>query len=124
MRRSCAQAVPQIASSGNSPAALAAPRLGMTIDEVKAVWGEPTEAVQEEPVEGGPHRNLVVRYRPIVAIRSPTPCGGHQALGRRCAWQGFVTRQPNGGVHRTGSASSAPNSSTQFGQTKGKAQED
>ena len=35
-----------------SPAAPAAPRVGMTTDEVRAIWGEPTEIIQEEPGEG------------------------------------------------------------------------
>ncbi len=34
------------------PAAPAAPRVGMTNDEVRAIWGEPTEIIQEEPGEG------------------------------------------------------------------------
>jgi hypothetical protein len=28
------------------------PRVGMTIDEVKALWGEPEEIIQDEPVDG------------------------------------------------------------------------
>ena len=35
-----------------SPAAPAEPRVGMTTDEVRAIWGEPTETVQEEPGNG------------------------------------------------------------------------
>lgn len=35
-----------------SPAAPAEPRLGMTTDEVRVIWGEPTEVVQEEPGNG------------------------------------------------------------------------
>ena len=35
-----------------SPAAPAEPRVGMTSDEVRAIWGEPTEIIQEEPGEG------------------------------------------------------------------------
>ena len=35
-----------------SPTASAAPRAGMTGDEVRAIWGEPTEIIQEEPGEG------------------------------------------------------------------------
>ena len=35
-----------------SPASPAEPRLGMTTEEVKAIWGEPTDTVQEEPREG------------------------------------------------------------------------
>ena len=36
-----------------SPASPAEPRLGMTTEEVKAIWGEPTDTVQEEPRKGG-----------------------------------------------------------------------
>ena len=36
-----------------SPAAPAEPRVGMTSDEVRAIWGEPTDTVQEEPGDGG-----------------------------------------------------------------------
>ena len=35
-----------------SPAAPAEPRIGMTSDEVRAIWGEPTDTIQEEPGEG------------------------------------------------------------------------
>jgi hypothetical protein len=35
-----------------SPAAPAEPRIGMLSDEVRAIWGEPTEIIQEEPGEG------------------------------------------------------------------------
>ena len=36
-----------------SPAAPAEPRVGMTSDEVRAIWGEPISIVQEEPGDGG-----------------------------------------------------------------------
>jgi hypothetical protein len=36
-----------------SPAVPAEPRLGMTTEEVRAIWGEPTDTVQEEPGKGG-----------------------------------------------------------------------
>jgi hypothetical protein len=36
-----------------SPAAPAEPRVGMTTEEVRAIWGEPTSTVQEEPGDGG-----------------------------------------------------------------------
>jgi hypothetical protein len=36
-----------------SPAGPAEPRVGMTADEVRAIWGEPTEIIQEEPGDGG-----------------------------------------------------------------------
>jgi len=35
-----------------SPAVPAEPRIGMTTDEVRAIWGEPTDTVQEEPGDG------------------------------------------------------------------------
>ena len=35
-----------------SPAVPIEPRVGMTTEEVKAIWGEPTEAIQEEPGDG------------------------------------------------------------------------
>ena len=35
-----------------SPVPPAEPGVGMTTDEVKAIWGEPTETVQEEPGNG------------------------------------------------------------------------
>ncbi len=31
------------------PAAPAEPQIGMTTEEVRAIWGEPTDTVQEEP---------------------------------------------------------------------------
>jgi Domain of unknown function (DUF4124) len=34
------------------PALPAEPQIGMTTDEVKAIWGEPTDTVQEEPQIG------------------------------------------------------------------------
>lgn len=36
-----------------STAVPAEPRIGMTTDEVRAIWGEPTNTVQEEPGNGG-----------------------------------------------------------------------
>jgi hypothetical protein len=36
-----------------SPAAPAEPRVGMTTEEVRVIWGEPTSTVQEEPGDGG-----------------------------------------------------------------------
>ena len=41
-----------VASPKKSPAAPAEPRVGMTTDEVRAIWGEPTDTVQEEPGDG------------------------------------------------------------------------
>ena len=42
-----------VAGPKKSPAAPAEPRIGMTTDEVRAIWGEPTDTVQEEPGDGG-----------------------------------------------------------------------
>jgi hypothetical protein len=39
-------------SQKKSPAVPAEPRDGMTTEEVKAIWGEPTDTVQEEPGDG------------------------------------------------------------------------
>ena len=45
--------VPVDAPGSKKPPALPAePRVGMTNDEVRAIWGEPTEIIQEEPGEG------------------------------------------------------------------------
>jgi len=41
-----------VSGAKKSPTASAAPRAGMTGDEVRALWGEPTEIIQEEPGEG------------------------------------------------------------------------
>ena len=42
-----------VAGPKKSPAAPAEPRVGMTTDEVRAIWGDPAEIVQEEPGDGG-----------------------------------------------------------------------
>ena len=42
-----------VAGPKKSPAAPAEPRVGMTSDEVRTIWGEPTEIIQEEPGDGG-----------------------------------------------------------------------
>jgi hypothetical protein len=36
-----------------APAVPAEPRLGMMAEEVRGIWGEPTDTVQEEPGKGG-----------------------------------------------------------------------
>jgi hypothetical protein len=41
-----------IASRKKSPGTAAEPRVGMTSEEVRAIWGEPTDTVQEEPGNG------------------------------------------------------------------------
>jgi hypothetical protein len=40
-----------VASSGKSTVA-SEPRIGMTKDEVTAIWGEPEETIQDEPRDG------------------------------------------------------------------------
>jgi Domain of unknown function (DUF4124) len=61
-----------------STAVPAEPRLGMTTDEVRAIWGEPTDTVQEEPGDGprfevwsyGPSRSVRFdRKRRVAAIQ-------------------------------------------------------
>jgi hypothetical protein len=41
-----------VAGPKKSPAALAEPRIGMTTEEVRAIWGEPTDTHWEEPGDG------------------------------------------------------------------------
>lgn len=41
-----------VAAPKKSTTAPAEPRVGMTTDEVRAIWGEPTDTVQEEPGDG------------------------------------------------------------------------
>ena len=40
-----------VATSGRSPNA-SEPRAGMTVDEVRTIWGEPDEIIQDEPRDG------------------------------------------------------------------------
>ena len=42
-----------VAAPKKPPAAPPEPRVGMTPDEVRAIWGEPTDTMQEEPGDGG-----------------------------------------------------------------------
>lgn len=45
--------VPQASAAAVMPRPQASqPRVGMTADEVKAIWGEPAEVVQDEPRSG------------------------------------------------------------------------
>jgi hypothetical protein len=46
------EAPTDVSGAKKSPAASAAPRVGMMSEEVRAIWGEPTEIIQEEPGEG------------------------------------------------------------------------
>jgi len=41
-----------VAGPKKSPAAPAEPRIGMTTEEVRAIWGEPTDSRWEEPGDG------------------------------------------------------------------------
>lgn len=45
-----------VASTGQS-GGVREPRIGMTADEVRTLWGEPEEMVEDEPAEGGPVSN-------------------------------------------------------------------
>jgi len=54
-----------VASSAQSAKATE-PRIGMTPDEVRAIWGEPVEATQDEPREG---RIEIWRYDETRSIR-------------------------------------------------------
>jgi hypothetical protein len=47
------KSVADVPSPKKLPAAPAEPRLGMTTEEVRAIWGEPKDTVQEEPGDGG-----------------------------------------------------------------------
>ena len=67
-----------VAAPKKSPAVPAEPRVGMTTDEVRAIWGEPTNTVQEEPGDGprfevwsyGPSRSVRFdRKRRVAAIQ-------------------------------------------------------
>jgi len=39
-------------STGKSPTLPTEPRVGMTTEEVRALWGEPVETIQDEPIDG------------------------------------------------------------------------
>jgi hypothetical protein len=41
-----------VAGQKKPPAAPAEPRIGMTTEEVRAIWGEPTDSLWEEPGDG------------------------------------------------------------------------
>jgi hypothetical protein len=46
------KAVPVDVASTAKSANAREPRIGMTPDEVSAIWGEPVETIQDEPIEG------------------------------------------------------------------------
>jgi hypothetical protein len=67
-----------VAGPKKSPAAPAEPRIGMTTEEVRAIWGEPTDTHWEEPGDGdlseiwsyGPSRSVRFdRKRRVAAIQ-------------------------------------------------------
>jgi hypothetical protein len=67
-----------VAGPKKSPAAPAEPRIGMTTEEVRAIWGEPTNTHWEEPGDGdlseiwsyGPSRSVRFdRKRRVAAIQ-------------------------------------------------------
>jgi len=59
--------VPATPVVGPSGPVQAQPRLGMTAEEVRAIWGEPKDALQEEPGEGG--RSEVWSYGDSRSVR-------------------------------------------------------
>ena len=42
----------EVKAAGKSPAVPTEPRIGMSPDEVTAIWGEPTDIISDEVVEG------------------------------------------------------------------------
>ena len=57
----------RVVAAKKSPAVPAEPSLVMTTDEVRAIWGEPTNTVQEEPGDGG--RSEVWSYGESRSVR-------------------------------------------------------
>ena len=56
-----------VSAPKKSPVPPAEPSVGMTTDEVRAIWGEPTNTVQEEPGDGG--RSEVWSYGESRSVR-------------------------------------------------------
>jgi hypothetical protein len=54
-------------SGAKSSSAQAEPRIGMTTEEVRLMWGEPVDTLQEEPGEGG--RSEVWSYGDSRSVR-------------------------------------------------------
>ena len=55
-----------VASAGKSPTLPTEPRVGMTTKEVRALWGEPEEIIQDEPIEG---RIEIWRYGDVRSVQ-------------------------------------------------------
>jgi hypothetical protein len=55
-----------VASAGKSSAQPTEPRVGMTTEEVKALWGEPEEIIQDEPIGG---RIEIWRYGDVRSVQ-------------------------------------------------------
>ena len=55
-----------VASTGKSTALPTEPRVGMTTEEVKALWGEPEEVIQDEPIGG---RIEIWRYGDVRSVQ-------------------------------------------------------
>ena len=74
-----------------SPAASAAPRAGMTGDEVRAVWGEPTEIIQEEPGEAVASRSGHMVTLALCALIAKGACPPYKSRMWRSG--GLIARQ-------------------------------
>src|SRR5262249_43188019 len=57
----------EVGGQKKPPAAPVEPRIGMTTEEVRAMWGEPTSIVQEEPGDSG--RFEVWSYDGLPSVR-------------------------------------------------------
>jgi hypothetical protein len=55
-----------VASNGKSPALPTEPRVGMTTEQVRALWGEPEEIIQDEPIDG---RIEIWRYGDVRSVQ-------------------------------------------------------
>jgi hypothetical protein len=66
-----------VASTGKSTTLPTEPRVGMTTEEVRALWGEPEEIIQDEPIDGrieiwryGDSRSVQMNHkRRVVAVQ-------------------------------------------------------
>lgn len=55
-----------VALAGKSPTLPTEPRVGMTTEEVRALWGEPEEIIQAEPIDG---RIEIWRYGDVRSVQ-------------------------------------------------------
>jgi hypothetical protein len=55
-----------VASPGKSPNLPTEPRVGMTTEQVRALWGEPEEIIQDEPIDG---RIEIWRYGDVRSVQ-------------------------------------------------------